>query len=301
MDTSGNYYTSYLDENNETQKFKISAKQMDQYHNTTQAEIQDMGMGVKEAINTLVDKNGNLLPRWIKAADITITEKTENGNTIKTITGVFSKEAAEAFNLSVKARALVNVKALSLRNQKDLALQLGIENYNSENESDLIKKLAAKTYELILKDLGEDPRYHRLDITSQSIKNKKVLTKTAYFATPKIAEALSQMQNKILNDTYFSDGGAGMINLKRQGKLGDSTTRSYYFTKNNDGKILISTSQEDIENGQAKPRDTFDPGDAKDVIRAKEEFGIDIVPTFSVSDKPVGRVKSGDFAKNWSF
>ena len=77
MDISGNYYTSYLDENNETQKFTISAEQMDKYHNTTQAEIQDMGMGDEEAINTLVDSTGNLLPRWMEASDITITKKTK--------------------------------------------------------------------------------------------------------------------------------------------------------------------------------------------------------------------------------
>jgi len=101
-----------------------------------------------------------------------------------------------------------------------------------------------------------------------------------YFAIPKIAEALGIMQNKILNDTYFSDGVVDIINLKRQGKLGDSVTQTYYFTKNNDGKILISTSKEDVGNGQAKPRDTFDPANEADVKRAKEEFGIDIVPTF---------------------
>ena len=101
-----------------------------------------------------------------------------------------------------------------------------------------------------------------------------------YFATPKIAEALGIMQNKILDDTYFSDGVVDIINLKRQGKLGDSVTQTYYFTKNNDGKILISTNKEDVGNGQANPRDTFDPANEADVKRAKEEFGIDIVPTF---------------------
>ena len=101
-----------------------------------------------------------------------------------------------------------------------------------------------------------------------------------YFANTEIAEALGKMQNKILDDTYFSDGVVDIINLKRQGKLGDSITQTYYFTKNNDGKILISTNKEDVGNGQATPRDTFDPANEADVKRAKEEFGIDIVPTF---------------------
>jgi len=202
-------------------------------------------------------RGGELNPEMLKAYRVNLDDQLQNRDALRSI--VFDYESE--FNLFTKDEETV----------LSTALKNGTISYDALRTKVVDKLVNAR------KDVFN---------SGKGIYNAKKLEQEAegegvgYFATPKIAEALGIMQNKILNDTYFSDGVVDIINLKRQGKLGDSVTQTYYFTKNNDGKILISTSKEDVGNGQAKPRDTFDPANEADVKRAKEEFGIDIVPTF---------------------
>jgi|14BtaG_2_1085337.scaffolds.fasta_scaffold00347_2 hypothetical protein len=202
-------------------------------------------------------RGGELNPEMLKAYRVNLDDQLQNRDALRSI--VFDYESE--FNLFTKDEETV----------LSTALKNGTISYDALRTKVVDKLVNAR------KDVFN---------SGKGIYNAKKLKQEAeeegvgYFAIPKIAEALGIMQNKILNDTYFSDGVVDIINLKRQGKLGDSVTQTYYFTKNNDGKILISTSKEDVGNGQAKPRDTFDPANEADVKRAKEEFGIDIVPTF---------------------
>ena len=202
-------------------------------------------------------RGGELNPEMLKAYRVNLDDQLQNRDALRSI--VFDYESE--FNLFTKDEETV----------LSTALKNGTISYDALRTEVVDKLVNAR------KDVFN---------SGKGIYNAKKLEQEAeeegvgYFATPKIAEALGIMQNKILDDTYFSDGVVDIINLKRQGKLGDSVTQTYYFTKNNDGKILISTSKEDVGNGQAKPRDTFDPANEADVKRAKEEFGIDIVPTF---------------------
>jgi len=210
-----------------------------------------------EAIYNQGLQGGELNPEMLKAYELNLEDQLQNRDALRSI--VFDYESE--LNIFSKEEEIAN----------SVALENGTLSYDDLRKSVVSRLVNARK---------------GVFNSGKSIYNKKKLEQegegegVGYFAIPKIAEALGIMQNKILNDTYFSDGVVDIINLKRQGKLGDSVTQTYYFTKNNDGKILISTSKEDVGNGQAKPRDTFDPANEADVKRAKEEFGIDIVPTF---------------------
>ena len=105
-------------------------------------------------------------------------------------------------------------------------------------------------------------------------------TPTAYFNLPKIAAEIAGINSRFDGDFDFESEGTQTFQLIRQGKYPDSKRQDYYYNKNKDGSVIIGTVKEDIEAGQALPRNTFDPGNAEDVKKAKEEFGIDIIPTF---------------------
>ena len=106
-------------------------------------------------------------------------------------------------------------------------------------------------------------------------------TPTAYFNLPKIAAEIAGINSRFDGDFDFESEGTQTFQLIRQGKYPDSKRQDYYYNKNKDGSVIIGTVKEDIEAGQALPRNTFDPGNAEDVKRAKEEFGIDLkTPTF---------------------
>ena len=102
-----------------------------------------------------------------------------------------------------------------------------------------------------------------------------------YFENPTIKKAVTLAENRILNPNYiFQDTGVDVLNLERQGPLGDSVKQSYYFKRTGDGKVLISTNKAGVKDGFVPPSDTFDPALDADVKRALKEFGINIVPTF---------------------
>ena len=106
-------------------------------------------------------------------------------------------------------------------------------------------------------------------------------TPTAYFNLPKIAAEIAGINSRFDGDFDFESEGTQTFQLIRQGKYPDSKRQDYYYNKNKDGSVIIGTVKEDIKAGKALPRNTFDPGNAEDVKRAKEEFGIDLkTPTF---------------------
>lgn len=120
----------------------------------------------------------------------------------------------------------------------------------------------------------------KLKYDAKKANNPSSATPTAYFNLPKISAEIDGINSRFDGDFDFESEGTQTFQLIRQGKYPDSKRQDYFYNKNKEGSVIISTVKDEIANGQALPRNTFDPANEADVKRAKEEFGIDIVPTF---------------------
>ena len=97
-----------------------------------------------------------------------------------------------------------------------------------------------------------------------------------YFEQPEIKKVTASVNERFDGKFSFTDTGIQKFELARQGDYGDTKKQTYYYNKTEDGKIIISTDKEEILDGIASPRDTFNPRDPEALKRAKEQFGIDI-------------------------
>lgn len=102
----------------------------------------------------------------------------------------------------------------------------------------------------------------------------------SYFETAPIKKEIELINNRFDGEFDFKEQGTQNFQLKRQGKYGDTKTREYYYNQNADGIIFISPNKDMVESENVAKSNTFNPAIDADVKRAKEEFGIDIVPTF---------------------
>ena len=101
---------------------------------------------------------------------------------------------------------------------------------------------------------------------------------TSYFETAPVKKEIGLINARFDGDFSFKDRGTQNFQLRRQGKYGDTKTREYYYNQNAEGIIFISPNKDMVETENAAPSNTFNPATPADVIRAKEEFGIDISP-----------------------
>tara|TARA_R110000803_G_scaffold205665_1_gene272506 strand:+ start:61 stop:1374 length:1314 start_codon:yes stop_codon:yes gene_type:complete len=102
----------------------------------------------------------------------------------------------------------------------------------------------------------------------------------SYFETTPIKKEIELINNRFDGEFDFKEQGTQNFQLRRQGKYGDTKTREYYYNQNADGIIFISPNKDMVESENVAKSNTFNPAIDADVKRAKEEFGIDIIPTF---------------------
>ena len=200
-------------------------------------------------------QGGELNPEMLKAYELNLDGQLQNRDALRSI--VFDYESE--LNIFSKEEEIAN----------SVALENGTLSYDDLRQ-DVVNRLVNARKGVFN--------------SGKSIYNKKKIEQNpvgvGYFEDPKIKKAVTLAENRILNPNYIFQDGVDVLNLKRQGSLGDSVTQSYYFKRTGDGKVLISTNKVGIKDGFVPPSDTFDPAIDADVKRALEEFGINIVPTF---------------------
>ena len=208
-----------------------------------------------EAIYNQGTRGGELNPEMLKAYKINLNDQLQNRDALRSI--VFDYES-----------------------------ELGMFTEDQEDELNLALKSGTISYDDLRKTVVDKLVQARKDVFNSGKKeyDKKQIEQNpvgvGYFEDPKIKKAVTLAENRILNPNYIFQDGVDVLNLKRQGPLGDSVTQSYYFKRTGDGKVLISTNKVGIKDGFVPPSDTFDPAIDTDVKRALAEFGINIVPTF---------------------
>jgi len=208
-----------------------------------------------ETIYNQGTRGGELNPEMLKAYELNLDDQLQNRDALRSI--VFDYES-----------------------------ELGIFDKEEEVKNSLALKNGTLSYDDLRKTVVDKLVQARKDVFNSGKKeyDKKQIEQNpagvGYFEIPKIKEAVTLAENRILNPNYIFQDGVDVLNLKRQGPLGDSVTQSYYFKRTGDGKVLISTNKVGIKDGFVPPSDTFDPAIDTDVKRALAEFGINIVPTF---------------------